>query len=157
MLHQRAPIAVMDHLRNKIETNDSILFLTPCHSTPYYSYLHKNINMTFLTCEPNLENLKNYKDEADKFFEKPIEWINNHETKITQKTTYIVLFENLYNELKNSTDKITNNIISKRFYVSNKFFYSLTKQTQTTDKMLLLLELNIRKANNEESNEKIEI
>ena len=157
MLHQRAPIAVMDHLRNKIETNDSILFLTPCHSTPYYSYLHKNISMTFLTCEPNLENLKNYKDEADKFFENPIPWIKAHEIEITQNTNYVVLFENLYNQLINSSDRTTKDIFKKQFYVSSSFFYSLTKQTQTTDKRLLLLSLEAKLSKNEDTNAKIEI
>jgi len=30
----------------------SILFLMPCHSTPYYSTLHRNIPMQFLDCTP---------------------------------------------------------------------------------------------------------
>ncbi|CAN7114217.1 unnamed protein product [Brassica rapa subsp. narinosa] len=30
----------------------SILFLMPCHSTPYYSTLHSNIPMQFLDCTP---------------------------------------------------------------------------------------------------------
>jgi GPI mannosyltransferase 3 len=30
----------------------SVLFLMPCHSTPYYSTLHYNLPMRFLDCTP---------------------------------------------------------------------------------------------------------
>lgn len=36
-------------LNGKVE---SILFLTPCHATPYYSMLHQNLPMRFLDCSP---------------------------------------------------------------------------------------------------------
>lgn len=33
----------------------NILFLTPCHATPYYSTVHHNIPMRFLDCSPRFE------------------------------------------------------------------------------------------------------
>ena len=30
----------------------SVLFLTPCHATPYHSHVHRNIPMRFLDCSP---------------------------------------------------------------------------------------------------------
>lgn len=30
----------------------SIHFWTPCHATPYYSYLHQNVSMWFPDCSP---------------------------------------------------------------------------------------------------------
>lgn len=30
----------------------SVLFLTPCHATPFYSHLHRSIPMRFLDCSP---------------------------------------------------------------------------------------------------------
>jgi len=33
----------------------SVLFLTPCHATPYYSALHQNVPMRFLDCTPRSE------------------------------------------------------------------------------------------------------
>lgn len=30
----------------------SVLFLTPCHATPYYSTLHENVPMRLLDCTP---------------------------------------------------------------------------------------------------------
>lgn len=40
LVHQRAPISVMHTLKYEmnLNQNDSVLFLTPCHSTPYYRY-----------------------------------------------------------------------------------------------------------------------
>eukprot|EP00644_Phytophthora_capsici_P005963 jgi/Phyca11/525233/estExt2_fgenesh1_pm.C_PHYCAscaffold_20199 len=52
--HQRAPVEVMDYLADRIQENPetSIHFWTPCHATPYYSYLHQNISMWFPDCSP---------------------------------------------------------------------------------------------------------
>jgi len=40
-----------------------------------FSYIHRNISMNFLTCEPNLQHNENYLDEADVFFNDPIGWL----------------------------------------------------------------------------------
>jgi phosphatidylinositol glycan class B len=29
-----------------------LLFLTPCHATPFYSHVHRNVSMHFLDCSP---------------------------------------------------------------------------------------------------------
>jgi phosphatidylinositol glycan class B len=50
VFHQRGQVQVMEGLR--WGSNDSILFLTPCHTTPFYSYLHHPIFMRFLDCSP---------------------------------------------------------------------------------------------------------
>ncbi|KAG6959526.1 hypothetical protein JG687_00008754 [Phytophthora cactorum] len=52
--HQRAPVEVMDYLADRIQENPeaSIHFWTPCHATPYYSYLHQNVSMWFPDCSP---------------------------------------------------------------------------------------------------------
>ncbi|KAJ1524707.1 hypothetical protein HK096_000787, partial [Nowakowskiella sp. JEL0078] len=59
IVHQRGVVDVMYWLRQRssgigLEDNPvrSVLFLMPCHSTPYYSQLHKIIPMRFLSCEP---------------------------------------------------------------------------------------------------------
>ena len=42
LIHQRGTLDVMlalgNQLQNKNNTQDSVLFLMPCHSTPYYRY-----------------------------------------------------------------------------------------------------------------------
>jgi len=70
LAHQRAPIAVMEFLR---ETQSppvtSVDFLTPCHATPWVSHIHRPLaNMSFLDCSPPLhgESLP-WLDEADRF------------------------------------------------------------------------------------------
>ncbi|XP_058805584.1 GPI mannosyltransferase 3 isoform X1 [Phymastichus coffea] len=79
VLHQKGPLEIMSHLRNDLETMRNsevdILFLTTCHATPYYSHLHRNVSMRFLTCEPNLKSSKDYIDETDKFRRNPMNWL----------------------------------------------------------------------------------
>ncbi len=36
----------------KLQPSMHVLFLTPCHATPYYSHVHTNITMDFLDCSP---------------------------------------------------------------------------------------------------------
>ncbi|KAL4535557.1 hypothetical protein Ndes2437A_g06266 [Nannochloris sp. 'desiccata'] len=52
LYHQRAQVQVMSYLQTSQSTSTSVLFLTPCHTTPYYSYIHKAIPMRFLDCSP---------------------------------------------------------------------------------------------------------
>ena len=60
LYHQRAQVGVMSYIRS-VPMEDSVLFLTPCHSTPYYSYVHRPIRMRFLDCSPpGTEQLLNY-------------------------------------------------------------------------------------------------
>ena len=55
-VHQKSPISVMRFLRNEGISNSRDLkrvhFLMPCHSTPYYSHLHRNVPMWFIDCSP---------------------------------------------------------------------------------------------------------
>lgn len=50
----RGQIDVMHYLGQEadLHPNISVLFLTPCHATPYYSHIHRNISMEFLDCSP---------------------------------------------------------------------------------------------------------
>jgi phosphatidylinositol glycan class B len=60
LVHQRGTIAVMDWLatqplRDSTGTDSippPLLFLMPCHSTPFYSHLHRPTPMQFLDCSP---------------------------------------------------------------------------------------------------------
>ncbi|TDH65137.1 hypothetical protein CCR75_007156 [Bremia lactucae] len=77
--HQRAPVEVMDFLADQIQGTHSICvynfnlagyiiylvensevsihFWTPCHATPYYSYLHQNVSMWFPDCSPAYDSI----------------------------------------------------------------------------------------------------
>ncbi|XP_075161416.1 phosphatidylinositol glycan anchor biosynthesis class B isoform X2 [Haematobia irritans] len=103
-VHQRGPIDVMVQLgdiaseyRSEQNRPANILFLMPCHSTPYYSHIHQNVTMRFLTCEPNLKQIPNYKDEAELFFDSPVHWLRSHIPSYPRsaKPTHVVLYEPL--------------------------------------------------------------
>lgn len=86
---------------------DLVGFLTPCHSTPWHSMLHSpQLAKTswFLTCEPplhlshgNIENVKEYRDELDRFFDDPDGFLDqklgNPIDHIDTWPSHIVVFE----------------------------------------------------------------
>jgi GPI mannosyltransferase 3 len=103
-VHQQGTIKVMDKVADvaqNYKTKDGhsakIFFMMPCHSTPYYSHVHANVTMRFLSCEPNFKNQENYVDEADKFYEAPMKWIRTHLPvhPISALPTHVVTFDTL--------------------------------------------------------------
>ncbi|TPX62035.1 hypothetical protein SpCBS45565_g07106 [Spizellomyces sp. 'palustris'] len=80
-VHQRGVVDVMNWLREEAAHGriDGILFLMPCHSTPFYSHLHRNVSMRFLTCEPPVGiDRSTYTDEADIFYQSPKSFIETY-------------------------------------------------------------------------------
>lgn len=55
LIHQRGSEDVMIYLSKEANKQGvkSVLFLMPCHSTPYYSTLHHDLPMRFLDCTPS--------------------------------------------------------------------------------------------------------
>lgn len=53
--------------------------------------------MRFLTCEPNLKQKDNYKDEAEQFFDSPVRWLRSHIPSYprTAKPSHVVIYEQL--------------------------------------------------------------
>lgn len=103
-VHQQGTLKVMDKLADVAHNYKAqegraakIFFMMPCHSTPYYSHIHANISMRFLSCEPNFKNEDNYLDEADKFFEAPMKWIraNLPVHPVSALPTHVVVFDTL--------------------------------------------------------------
>nr|CAB3264859.1 GPI mannosyltransferase 3-like [Phallusia mammillata] len=87
LVHQSAPLKVVDFLQKRAKsdlkyntelTGQFALFLLPCHSTPYYSHIHHNVSMHFLTCHPDLEGYgkREYIDEQDTFYKNPKQWLD---------------------------------------------------------------------------------
>ncbi|CAF1599369.1 unnamed protein product, partial [Didymodactylos carnosus] len=137
---RRGQIDVLHWLRKNVKSDSTVEFLMPCHSTPYYSYLHRqDVNLKFLTCEPNLSlsNKNNsYIDEADQFYARPIQSMEN---KLRQnrdyKNYYLIMFETLFKIVE--TTLVENNfIVVKQLFNSHiqhtlrhgKMIYVLTKQ-----------------------------
>ncbi|XP_072038119.1 GPI mannosyltransferase 3-like [Amphiura filiformis] len=99
MLHQRGTLDVTMHLQmSQLELDTkgpSVLFLMPCHSTPYYSHVHQNVTMRFLGCEPNLRNRSNYREEAETFYDAPGKWLQREYGSKTKQPSYLVFFNTL--------------------------------------------------------------
>lgn len=97
LIHQRGSLDLMNVLHKEIISTDNsnILFLTPCHATPLYSYLHINVSTKILTCEPNFTNNTNYMDEADTFFANPMQWLDENYNSNKNITTpnYVISFD----------------------------------------------------------------
>ena len=103
-VHQQGTVKVMDRLASvatdyKTENGQSakILFMMPCHSTPFYSHIHANVSMRFLSCEPNFKGAENYVDEADRFYEAPMKWIRSHLPvhPVSALPTHVIVYDTL--------------------------------------------------------------
>lgn len=92
LLHQRGSLKIMNLLVSDLDNHNSsdvdVLFLTKCHAMPFYSHIHRNLSMTFITCEPNLLNLENYQDETDLVFSDPHSWLKNQSKLPSHVVTY---------------------------------------------------------------------
>lgn len=84
----------------------------------YFSYIHKDIDMRFLTCEPNLKNIEGYQDEAEIFYEDQTAWLKEEfHVKKRSLPSHIVYFNVLHDEIK---DFLSQNGYKK----CNSFFHS---------------------------------
>lgn len=97
LYHQRGVIDATHYISKTVNKDSSVLFLMPCHSTPYFSYIHKEIEMKFLTCDPNFKNDENYIEEVDEFFVDPPKWLyKNYELNNTSSMpSHVVMFDTL--------------------------------------------------------------
>ncbi|XP_049820403.1 GPI mannosyltransferase 3 [Aethina tumida] len=96
-VHQRGVVDVMEPLREIASSDTSeknFLFLMPCHSTPYYSYLHVNVSSRFLTCEPNFNaSITNYLDESEIFYNNPNVWLRQNYPPNGTLPSHIISFD----------------------------------------------------------------
>ncbi|XP_072320671.1 GPI mannosyltransferase 3 [Eucyclogobius newberryi] len=103
LIHQRGTLDVMGHLQSLCDVSGSnnlqpnVLFLMPCHSTPYYSHLHCPISMRFLECPPNLGD--DYVDESAIFYEDPLQWLRASFPYKSSLPTHLVIFDVLEKDI----------------------------------------------------------
>ncbi|CAF2136068.1 unnamed protein product [Brassica napus] len=92
LFHQRGTEDAMNYLSEEAYKGSvkSILFLMPCHSTPYYSTLHSNIPMLFLDCTPSEE--KGKLDESDRFMMDPLGIVSELAGNWSEPPSHIVMF-----------------------------------------------------------------
>ncbi|CAF3525934.1 unnamed protein product [Adineta steineri] len=138
LIDRQGQISVMNYIRNNLPNENqqmlSVDFLMPCHSTPYYSFIHRDdIQLNFLTCEPNLNNRTNdYMDEADKFFLNPIESLKQRLHDINP--SHLIMFDTLYDQVKEIFDG------DQWFFVKDIIFNSHIQHTSRHGKMIYILE-----------------
>lgn len=105
LVHQRGTLDVMGHLRPLCDTTPSnssqpqVLFLMPCHSTPFYSHMHCPLTMRFLECAPDLRKDGSTVDEADVFYSDPAAWLRTTFPYAESLPTHLVFFNVLKKEI----------------------------------------------------------
>uniref|UniRef100_A0A0D3EQH2 Mannosyltransferase n=1 Tax=Oryza barthii TaxID=65489 RepID=A0A0D3EQH2_9ORYZ len=115
LYHQRGTEDAMLYLSREAHDGrvKSVLFLMPCHSTPYYSTLHYNLPMRFLDCTPS-EN-KGTLDESDRFLMNPADFVGEVFGNLSS-FSHIVLFE--------SEERHVKLLLRNSFQEVRRFFHS---------------------------------
>nr|XP_054754334.1 GPI mannosyltransferase 3-like [Lytechinus pictus] len=98
LVHQRGVLDVMGYVREVAEDYStgqqrSVMFLMPCHSTPFYSHVHTNLPMRFLECPPNLNQEEDYVEESSLFYNNPMEWLRKEYEDPTSVPTHLIFFD----------------------------------------------------------------
>ncbi|GMI89136.1 abnormal pollen tube guidance 1 [Hibiscus trionum] len=114
LVHQRGTEDVMNYLSKEAakEKVKSILFLMPCHATPYYSTLHYNLPMRFLDCTPS----KGIPAESDRFMMDPVTFSTDF-ARNWSHPSHIVLFDSEERHLKDF-------LVSHSFKEVRRFFHA---------------------------------
>ncbi|CAI9108412.1 OLC1v1007995C1 [Oldenlandia corymbosa var. corymbosa] len=133
MVHQRGTEDVMYYLANRAVEGKvkSILFLTPCHATPYYSTLHHKIPMRFLDCTPSEE--KGMLDESDKFLMDPVGFTTEL-AKNWSMPSHIVVFDTQEKLLRDF-------LVSHNFHEVKRFFHAHFKVDRELQASIVLYAL----------------
>lgn len=116
LVHQRGTEDVMIYLSKEAQNEKvkGILFLMPCHATPYYSTLHYDLPMRILDCSPSEE--KGIPDESDHFMMDPVSFVSTLMTNVSLPS-HVVLFD--------SEEKLLRDfLISHSFTEIRRFFHA---------------------------------
>ncbi|PPS10393.1 hypothetical protein GOBAR_AA10254 [Gossypium barbadense] len=123
LIHQRGTEDAMNYLSKEAAKGKvkSIVFLMPCHATPYYSTLHNNLPMRFLDCTPNSNAIhmpcsKGMPTESDRFMMDPVSFAVDF-AKNWSHPSHIVLFDSEERHLKDF-------LISHSFREVRRFFHA---------------------------------
>lgn len=83
-----------------------------------FSYVHRNISMRFLTCEPNLKSVTNYTDEADQFYQDPGEWLHKEYTKLKRPWPSLIVY---FNSLQKDVSRV---LVQGGYHQCESFFHT---------------------------------
>ncbi|XP_063682285.1 GPI mannosyltransferase 3-like [Bolinopsis microptera] len=126
--HQRGTISVVHDLSSSVKSGDSVVFLTPCHATPYHSHIHNaEVDLRFLDCSPDLSGLESYEHEEKQFYRDPQSWwkkFSGEKKRVAKSTEYVVAFEenlpHLHKLLKDSGYKVDRKYFFAHLLVDDK-------------------------------------
>ena len=102
MFHTYGSTDIIKYVKNEALAGKltNVYFLLPCHYTPYYSYIHMDLEMDFPTCEPLLASEKTTKAEKDTkdnfiIFEKNQEYglKNIFGTNLTTVASHVIAYD----------------------------------------------------------------
>ncbi|XP_050373229.1 mannosyltransferase APTG1 isoform X2 [Argentina anserina] len=116
LVHQRGTEDVTYYLSKEVVEGKvtDILFLMPCHATPYYSTVHRDLPMRFLDCTPSEE--KGIPDESDQFLMDPVGFASEFSKKWSLPS-HIVLFDS-------EEKKLQDFLVSNSFKEIKRFFHA---------------------------------
>ena len=101
-VHQRGVVDVMQWLSTASDVT-RVVFLMPCHSTPFRAAVHRPVHMQFLTCEPPLHSTRtNHVDQADQFYTDPLPFLD-----MLPWPSHVILFEALLTQHPQVSTRLT--------------------------------------------------
>ncbi|XP_025012080.1 mannosyltransferase APTG1 isoform X2 [Ricinus communis] len=134
LVHQRGTEDAMIYLSKEAQNEKvkSILFLMPCHATPYYSTLHHDLPMRFLDCSPSEE--KGIPDESDRFMMDPVGFTSEL-AKNWSQPSHVVLFDSEERLVKDF-------LVSHSFREVRRFFHAHFKVDRDLQASVVIYALN---------------
>lgn len=123
LFHASGSTAAIDYLSQNADVHSSeIAFLMMCHSTPFYSHIHRNFSMRYLHCHPDITT-NSYIDESVALYEDPFVWLTKREFGTPKfSPTHLVMFNNLLDEHLESYLGDKGYILCASFYHSSEEF-----------------------------------
>ena len=110
-MSERRHFICINYYHNRLAVG-SVLITICC------SYIHTNITMRFLTCEPNLADTEGFQTEATQFYTNPIKWLKTEVVKGPNKHVFshVVMFDSLPAKIGKFLEKGSYKLCAKYFY-----------------------------------------
>ena len=147
--HQVGTTHVMESIQND-NSVDSVYFLLPCHQTPYYSFIHRNISLDFPDCSPPVgkdSSLVGYKTENSEFLRDPLEFVsilfdenrNNLPPPLWLSKNSVLpkKFPSHFVTYSKIADKLDGFFVKHGYQICNSFFHSFTPLDDIQSDVLL--------------------
>ena len=119
--HQRGTISVIHDLSRTVQPGDSVVFLTPCHATPYHSHIHtEGVQLRFLDCSPDFTGKQDHQHEEKLFYKNPHVWWERFSSERTigaDSAEFVVIFDE-------SLPQIHGVLRDSGYVVDRKYFFA---------------------------------